>query len=453
MLHYRKGIDKESPVTATVVCFLNLKDAHMNRKQNIINTAINSRIIDHNLTAIGVMDLDGLRKTVNDAYAAFPKNFFHTFAVKANALVKVLEPLREYGMGAEVASPGELLIAQTAGFSAENIIFDSPAKTIQDLRACIKSGIALNIDNLQELERIDALMLEFPDSKSVIGFRVNPQIGGGKIGSTSTATATSKFGYALLDGSNRDELISIYKARPWLKSIHTHSGSQGCELSLMANGIKIITEFAEEINALTATQQITRIDIGGGLPVNFTSEIVKPSFQDYADILRAEVPLLFTEKYQVKTEFGRAIVAKNGVIITRVEYTKNSGGRHIATTHAGAQIITRTAFLPKSWPIRVTGYTSNGEERTENTSDVVMTDVAGPCCFAGDLICNNQALPKLESNDYVMVHDTGGYYFSNHFDYNSLPRVAIYTVSGNDDDLTIKCIRNGESLDDVLNKM
>ncbi|GAW97758.1 MULTISPECIES: diaminopimelate decarboxylase [Colwellia] len=425
----------------------------MNRKQNIITTAINEHAIDNNLTAIGVMDLDGLRKTVSDVYDAFPANFFHTFAVKANALVKVLAPLREYGMGAEVASPGELLIALTAGFTAQNIIFDSPAKTLQDLRTCIKTGIALNIDNLQELARIDTLMLEFPDSKSVIGFRVNPQIGGGKIGSTSTATTTSKFGYALLDEDNRQTLIAIYKARPWLNSIHTHTGSQGCELTLMAHGIKVITELAEEINAVIGTQQITRIDIGGGLPVNFSSEVIKPSFKDYAEVLKAQVPLLFTNKYQVKTEFGRAIVAKNGVIITRVEYTKNAGGRHIATTHAGAQILTRTAFLPKSWPIRVTGYSAEGIEKTKDNSAVVTTDVAGPCCFAGDLICSNQQLPKLELNDYVMVHDTGGYYFSNHFDYNSLPRVAVYTVSGEDNDLSMTCIRKAESLEDVLNKM
>ncbi|WP_019028189.1 hypothetical protein [Colwellia piezophila] len=425
----------------------------MNRKQNIIKTAINIQAINNDLTAIGVMDLDGLKKTVSDAYDAFPANFFHTFAVKANALVKVLTPLREYGMGAEVASPGELLIALTAGFSSQNIIFDSPAKTIQDLTTCIKNGIALNIDNLQELERIDALMLEFPDSKSVIGFRVNPQIGAGKIGSTSTATATSKFGYALNDNNNRNDLIAIYKKRPWLKSIHTHTGSQGCELTLMAHGINIITELAEEINAEIGSQQITRIDIGGGLPVNFSSEVIKPSFKDYADLLKAEVPLLFTGKYQVKTEFGRAIVAKNGVIITRVEYTKNSGGRHIATTHAGAQILTRTAFLPKSWPIRTTGYTAEGIEKTPQNSAVVTTDVAGPCCFAGDLICSNQQLPKLERNDYVMVHDTGGYYFTNHFDYNSLPRVAVYTVNGPDDELTMQCIRAQESLADVLSKM
>jgi diaminopimelate decarboxylase len=425
----------------------------MTRKQKIIQSVIDAKIIDSNLTAIGIMDLDKLNQTVKDAYAAFPKNFYHTFAVKANALVYVLKSLQKFGMGAEVASPGELNIALAAGYSVDTIIFDSPAKTLADLRTCIKSGISLNIDNLQELARIDSLMIEFPETKSIIGFRVNPQIGSGKISSTSTATATSKFGYALSDGNNKQALIDIYKARPWLKSIHTHTGSQGCELELMAQGVKSITDLAEEINEVIGHQQIERLDIGGGLPVNFASEDTSPTFKEYADVLAEKVPLLFTNKYQVKTEFGRAIAAKNGVIITRVEYTKNSGGRHIATTHAGAQILTRTAFLPKSWPLRVTGFLPSGVERTSNTSEVVTTDVAGPCCFAGDMICVAQELPKLEVNDYVMVHDTGGYYFSNHFDYNSLPRVGVYAVSGADDNLSIECIRQADTIEDVLSKM
>lgn len=425
----------------------------MTRKQKIIQSFIDANIIDDNLTAIGVMDLGNLQQTVKEAYAAFPENFYHTFAVKANSLVSVLKSLREYGMGAEVASPGELLIALTAGYTAESIIFDSPAKTQTDLRTCIESGISINIDNLQELTRIDELMIEFPGTTSIIGFRVNPQIGGGKIGSTSTATATSKFGYALYDGDNKQKLVDIYKTRPWLKSIHTHTGSQGCELALMAQGVAEITALADEINDFIGHQQVERLDIGGGLPVNFASEETSPTFKEYADVLAEKVPILFTNKYQVKTEFGRAIVAKNGLVITRVEYTKNSGGRHVATTHAGAQLFTRTAFLPESWPLRVTGFLPSGDEKTTANSEVVTTDVAGPCCFAGDLICVAQQLPKLAPNDYVLVHDTGGYYFSNHFDYNSLPRIGIYTVSGKDDALTIKCIRHADTIKDVLNRM
>ena len=425
----------------------------MTRKDQIIKKALNIQIIDDRLTAIGIMDFDALRETVDDLYAAFPDNFYHTFAVKANALVKVLTALRQYGMGAEVASPGELTIALAAGFQAHEIIYDSPAKPWNDLRTCIQNDISLNIDNLQELARIDRLMLEYPKSKSVIGFRINPQIGGGEISSTSTATATSKFGYALADDNNKQNLINIYQQRPWLKSLHTHSGSQGCSLELMANGVAALVQLAEKINDSIGHQQIIRLDIGGGLPVNFSSDQITPSFKEYATVLATAVPTLFSGKYQIKTEFGRAIVAKNGIIITRVEYTKTSGSRHIAITHAGAQIMTRTAFLPKSWPIRVTGYLSNGQQRTAAISDVVATDVAGPCCFAGDLICVNRQLPKLQPNDFVMVHDTGGYYFSNHFDYNSFPRVAVYAVSGIENNLTIKCIRQADSLQDVLRKM
>jgi diaminopimelate decarboxylase len=52
-----------------------------------------------------------------------------------------------------------------------------------------------------------------------------------------------------------------------------------------------------------------------------------------------------------------------------------------------------------------------------------------------------------------MVHDTGGYYFSNHFDYNSLPIVGVYSVSGTDEAMTIKCIRRPGSIEDVLCNM
>ncbi len=425
----------------------------MKRKQHIVQKAIADNIVHPELTSIGVMDFDGLKETINNLNQAFPENFVHTFAVKANPLVEVLKQIRKNGMGAEVASPGELLIALNAGFAAENIIYDSPTKTISDLTACIKQGISLNIDNLQELSRVDQLMLAFPDTKSVIGFRINPQIGSGAISSTSTATSTSKFGYALNDNNNRTQLLDIYKKRPWLKSIHNHTGSQGCSLELMTKGVFVITELAEEINAHIGDQQIVRLDIGGGLPVNFSSEEITPTFDEYANILRSEVPLLFSKNYQVKSEFGRAIVAKNGMIITRVEYTKVSGGRHIAATHAGAQILTRTTLLPEPWPLRTTGFSPDGIENTATTREVVNTDISGPCCFAGDLICKDQNLPKLSPNDYVMVHDTGGYYFSNHFDYNCLPAVAVYSISGEDQNMQINCIRQAESLENVLNKM
>jgi diaminopimelate decarboxylase len=197
----------------------------MNMHHKVLVEAIQRGIVDADTTTVGVMDFDGLAATVDSLQRAFSPNFHHTFAVKANSLRGVLIKLKSTDIGAEVASPGELELAISAGFTADEIIFDSPAKTRSDLRRCLRNGISVNLDNEQELYRVDALIKEFPDTRSVIGFRVNPQIGAGRISSTSTATKTSKFGYPLADGDNREKLLKIYAERPWLTSIHTHSGS------------------------------------------------------------------------------------------------------------------------------------------------------------------------------------------------------------------------------------
>lgn len=422
----------------------------MGAHERILAEAIRSGVVGPELTAIGIMDFDGLAATVAALDAAFPPPFRHTFAVKANALHAVLARLAEAGIGAEVASPGELALALAAGFPPGSIVYDSPAKTRADIADCLARGIAFNLDNEQELHRVDGLIMANPRTAARIGFRVNPQIGTGQISSTSTATRTSKFGFPLADGDNRARLFAWYAARPWLTTIHTHTGSQGCPLDLMAEGVAQLHAFADELNARVGRRQITRLDIGGGLPVNFASDEVTPTFADYAAVLRARVPGLFSGAWEVKTEFGRAIAAKNGVIVTRVEYTKAAGGRFIATTHAGAQIMARTAFLPHAWPVRVAGFAPDG---TPRTADPVVTDVAGPCCFAADLVAKEVTLPRLHPDDYVVVKDTGAYYFSNHFDYNSLPRVAVYAAETVDGAVALRLIRRADTLTDVVRNM
>lgn len=62
-------------------------------------------------------------------------------------------------------------------------------------------------------------------------------------------------------------------------------------------------------------------------------------------------------------------------------------------------------------------------------------------------------MPRLEPDDYVIVFDTGAYYFSNHFDYNSLPRLAVYAAEAGADGLELNLIRRAETLSEVVNNM
>ncbi|MFJ8649022.1 diaminopimelate decarboxylase [Streptomyces sp. NPDC093546] len=411
-----------------------LREARAAARDQAVRAAVDHALLTEREPVAALLDLDGVRASAAALRAAFADvtdaPVLHAFAVKACPLVPVLRLLYEAGLGAEVASPGELALARAAGVDPARIVLDSPAKTPADLREALALGIAVNADNTQELGRIDALIGKTPPSTSPLGLRVNPQIGGGTIDALSTATPTSKFGVALRDEGARARVVQAYLDRPWLTRLHTHSGSQGLPLSLLVTGVRAAYELAEEINAATGRRQVDTLDIGGGLPVNFASDEETPTYAEYARLLAAEVPGLFDGRYGLVTEFGRSLLAKHGTVLARVEYAKTSGSRPIAVTHAGVQVATRTVYDPVSWPLRIAAYDAEGLPRTGPAVD---QDVAGPACFAGDLLAVARPLPLLRPGDVVAALDTGAYYFAHHYAYNSLPRPGVYGYTADGD--------------------
>ncbi|NEA77641.1 diaminopimelate decarboxylase [Actinospica acidiphila] len=423
------------------------------RRDAAVRAAVERGFLDTDAPLVGLLDVTGIRESAADLRAAFEAvtapgtPVLHAFAVKASPLVPVLRLLREEGIGAEVASPGELALARAAGVEPGRTVLDSPAKTPAELREALELGIAVNADNPQELERIDALVAG-TDVRSPLGIRVNPQVGGGSIEALSTATATSKFGVALRDEGAREWVVQAYLDRPWLTRLHAHTGSQGIALTMMARGVAETYDLAEEINRRAGRRQVDTLDIGGGLPVNFASEESRPTYAEYARLLKETVPGLFDGRYGLVTEFGRSLLAKHGTVVTRVEYAKSAGGRPVAVTHAGVQVATRTVYAPQSWPLRIAAYDAKGLPK-EGPS--VVQDVAGPACFAGDLLAQGQELPLLEQGDHAAALDTGAYYFAHHYAYNSLPRPAVlgYAQSPSGE-ITFATVRPAQPIEEIV---
>ncbi|MFD6274038.1 diaminopimelate decarboxylase [Streptomyces sp. NPDC060209] len=417
------------------------------RVSAVMRRAVATGLVGEEQPVAGFLDADGIRASAESLDAAFAHapDVLHTFAVKAASLVPVLRLLAGLGMGCEVASPGELRIALDAGVPPSRIVLDSPAKTRQEISEALALGVAVNADNLDELHRIEELRSE--GSTSVVGLRVNPQVGGGSIGAMSTATATSKFGVALRDPGARDRVVRAFAERPWLTRLHAHVGSQGCPLELIAEGVAETYRLAEEINRTLGIRQITSLDIGGGLPVNFDDDETRPTFAEYTRALGSAVPGLFDGRYALVTEFGRSLLAKNGFIGARVEYTKDAGGRRIAVTHAGAQTATRTVLMPDAWPLRVGAFDADGNPRT---GAPLCQDIAGPCCFAGDVVAHGRELPELREGDFVVLYDTGAYYFSTHWAYNSLPRPAVHGFTADrSGSVRLATVRAAQTLDEI----
>ncbi|MFI7016121.1 diaminopimelate decarboxylase [Streptomyces sp. NPDC050164] len=434
------------------------------RREQAVRAAVEQGLLGPDSPIVGLLDVIGIRESAAQLRAAFDAvvapgtPVLHAFAVKATPLVPVLRLLREEGVGAEVASPGELALARAAGLGPEMTVLDSPAKTPGELREALALGIAVNADNPQELDRIDGLMIPHSPkgvggapiaaSRSPLGIRVNPQIGGGSIESTSTATATSKFGVALRDEGAREWVVRAYLDRPWLTRLHAHTGSQGVPLSLMARGVATTYELAEEINRRAGRRQVDTLDIGGGLPVNFASDATTPTYAQYARMLAEEVPGLFDGRYGLVTEFGRSLLAKHGTVVARVEYAKSAGGRPVAVTHAGVQVATRTVYAPGVWPLRIAAYDSKGRPKV---GPAVVQDVAGPACFSGDLLAEGCALPLLEQGDFAAALDTGAYYFAHHYAYNSLVRPGVYGFGpGSEGGVAFAVVRKAQTVEEVV---
>ncbi|MFD9089192.1 diaminopimelate decarboxylase [Streptomyces prasinus] len=403
------------------------------RRDAAVRAAVARGLLGPGHPLVALLDVTGIRESaagLREAFAAVTPPgtpVLHAFAVKATPLVPVLRLLHTEGIGAEVASPGELALARAAGVPPERTVLDSPAKTPAELREALALGVAVNADNPQELTRLDALAADSPSGpgglRSPVGIRVNPQVGGGTIEALSTATATSKFGVALRDEGAREWVVRAYLDRPWLTRLHTHTGSQGIALPLMARGVAETYALAEEINRRAGRRQVDTVDIGGGLPVDFTSDTAGPTYARYARLLKETVPGLLDGRYGLVTEFGRSLLAKHGTVVARVEYAKSAGGRAVAVTHAGVQVATRTVYAPAAWPLRIAAYDAAGRPKA---GPVVTQDVAGPACFAGDLLARGIPLPLLEQDDHVAVLDTGAYAFAHHYGYNSLPRPAVH---------------------------
>jgi len=404
-------------------------------------------IINTDDTAVIFYNLSSIRERISNLQNLFPKSAIHAIAVKANPLTKILNKIKAMGVGAEVASLPELHFAEMAGFAPQEIIFDSPCKTKSEIEYALTAGVHLNADSFDELERVAAI-LKTGKSDSIIGVRINPQVGAGTIKSTSVAGTISKFGIPVDD--NRERIIAYYLKYDWLRAIHVHIGSQGCPVPLVIDGIRKILDLAIEVNEhlkLNSRQnRIDTFDIGGGLPVAYHPGIQPVSMDEYLAMLKTSCPELFNGPFRLITEFGRHIYANSGWVASKVEYVKREPGYNIIMTHVGADLLLRKCYNPEDWHHHISVVDKYGILKTG--TDTTRYMVAGPLCFAGDIIARDLELPVVEEGDYILIHDAGAYTLSMWSRYNSrqMPKVIGYL---NENDV-FEIIRERETKEDLF---
>ena len=335
-------------------------------------------------TSVIVHNFDLLQKRIAYLTDTFPDQTLHALAVKANPLPPILQLAVDHGMGLETASSGEIALAQSVGCPAEKIVFDSPAKTRAEIEQASHLGITVNVNSSSELERVAGVGFNSP-----VGLRVNPVVAeASRESTTMVATARSKFGVPI---SRCQELLQQY---PQLTGLHVHVGSQVATKDDLVEASRRVVELADQF------PNIQWLDIGGGLPTQYSPDDPGLDPKDYFEALKEAAPTI--TNYRLITEMGRALQSNCGFAVSKVEYVTDDR----LIVHLGADFALRECYQPDSWYHDIEIFDSNGNPKTGSKKRY---DIFGPLCFSGDRLAKEREFPEVEEGDLLVIHDCGGY--------------------------------------------
>ncbi len=364
-------------------------------------------------------DVDLLKKTLDEARTEAGKyrNFHVHYAVKANFNPKLLEIIKEAGMGADCVSGGEVRAAMNAGIEPGKIVFAGVGKTDKEIAFSLDAGIfCFNIESVPEVEAIERLAAERGVTARV-AIRVNPNIGAHTHSNITTGLAENKFG---INYEQLDEVIDVIEKMEHIKLIglHFHIGSQ---ILVMDDFIALCGRINELQELLLDTRSLTlpHINVGGGLGIRYDApdKYNIPDFELYFSTYAKNLKL--QPGQQVHFELGRSIVAQCGSLITRATYIKHGTCKQFIIVDAGMNDLVRPALYEAYHRI---------ENLTSDKADGIY-DVVGPICESSDVFCKDRRIPETERGDILAIRSAGAYGEAMAFGYNcrELPKAVLST--------------------------
>lgn len=350
-----------------------------------------------------------IKKKINELASCLPENFEIHYAFKANPNRDVLQIVKTLGVGADVASLGELLLARDLGYPPGKIEFTGPGKTTEELIMAIDLGVSsINVESISEIEKI-ASICKGRNKKAHLGVRVNPK--------DASSSASMKMNRHTQFGIIEDDLGEAFKllkaARDHIlfTGIHMHLGSQFMEAEKLIANFKFILEKARQFIEVYQLK-IEKINFGGGWGIDMFAR--KPSLnlsvlrEGLKELFEGEQDRAFDEKVRFIVEPGRFLVAESGLYVVEILYRKKgyqkeflivNGGMHQHYAAAGGigQVIRR------NYEIDI--FTE--EKKSEGKTSYF---ISGCLCIPDDILATELELPgTVNEGDRILFFNSGAY--------------------------------------------
>jgi len=369
------------------------------------------------------------------AYRAAAPDAFVAYGVKAFPNVSVLELLAGEGLGADVATLGELTIALRAGFPGDRLIVHGNNKSVEELEAAARAGAWLVV-----IDAPDEIELAAEAGVERVLVRTTPGVEADTHPAIKTAHHGSKFGLPpeqTLEAIGRARDVGLEVA-----GLHVHIGSQLLDDSPAIETVEWLAGFAERCRrALDWAPDI--VDLGGGLGIQYVEGRVPPSISEFVGTvvwhMNAQWRLLGVPSPQLVLEPGRSIVGRAGITLYEVGAVKEvMGSTRYVAVDGGMSDNPR----PQLYQAQYTGLLANRADESTNGAYTV----CGKHCESGDVMIRDLLLPEPRRGDLLAVPATGAYTLTMASNYNLVPRPAAVLVS----DGKAKVIRQRETIEDLL---
>jgi diaminopimelate decarboxylase len=365
------------------------------------------------------------------------------YSLKTNPNLSLCRLMAEHGAGFDVTSGGELYRALAAGGRGERIVFAGVGKTETELREGLEKSVFLfNVESEAELHAL-ARVAKSMRLSAPVALRVNPDLPPKTHTKTDTSVKGVKFGLDI------DTVLDVARgvvgdANVRIVGLHMHLGSPILSTDPyragVAKGVALIRKLREQGHTIGV------MNVGGGFGIHYRKQEALPA----ADFAAVIVPAAKEAGCKLVLEPGRFIVGNAGILLSKVIYTKESGGKHFVIQDAAMNDLIRPTLYDsfhRIWPAEpVAGVPAPPEDYEAEIPRTTKRDVVGPVCESGDFLAKDRRLPDVERGDLLATFSAGAYGMAMSSNYNSRPRAAEVLVDGS----THRLIRRRETYSDLV---
>lgn len=355
------------------------------------------------------------------------------YASKAFFCPYLANIIKEYNMGIDSVSLGDLYMIKHSSFPMEDVVLHGNNKSEEELKYAILNNVGVIVcDSFYEIKKIASMNL---NKKVHILLRVNPGIEAHTHEYIQTSLLSSKFGESIYDKEKIYEIVNYLKDKENIvfEGFHCHIGSSICEAKFFGDACDVMMDFVRDVEEKT-NYHFNILNLGGGFGIKYLESDKEIDLKEILNTICFKInDYLDKHNMSIKTlmiEPGRSVVGDSGCTLYKVGSVKETyGKKKYVFVDGGMTDNIRPALYQATYTVDI-ATNINGEEE--------LVDVVGPCCESGDIVCKDVMLAKAKEGDILVAYCTGAYGYSMSSNYNGSLRANVIFVNGDDVHIGIK---------------